>query len=116
MLKLQEVANTKSESEKGDASLKQDLVRATLARQTLELEKKELLMRIDELESAMTKSKPINGNGRLQLEEFIKKQQRQHQSDASCHGSLDPAELKALYDEELSVAKDAISNLRTSFG
>lgn len=30
--------------------------------------------------------------------------------------SLDPNELRTLYDEELTVAKDAISNLRTSFG
>lgn len=72
-------------------SLKQNLVRATLARQTLELEKKELLVRIDELESAMNKNKSSSGSNpanKLQLEEFIKKQ-----SDVSCNG----VSLSALY-------------------
>lgn len=81
--------NAAAANAKDSDSLKQNLVRATLARQTLELEKKELLLRIEQLESALDKNagKSDGGNKqqqqqpRLQLEEFIKKQ-----SDISCNG------------------------------
>ena len=42
-----------SEQELATSQLKQDLIRVTLAKQTLEYEKKELLRRIEELERGM---------------------------------------------------------------
>ncbi len=135
-----------SEQENSTGQLKQELVRITLAKQTLEYEKKELLRRVDELERGLAGIQNENGEKdkiirahKLQIEEFARKQ-RDFNLAASAAGvslvgfsrqfwtnllifefqfqltpSGDP-DLKALYDEELAVAKDAISNLRTSFG
>ena len=149
-----------SEQELATSQLKQDLVRVTLAKQTLEYEKKELLRRVDELERGLTGVKNENGEkdkliraAKQQIEEFARKQ-RDFNLAASAAGvsslilnvffvellmewimrfqgimfyfnmifffalQLTPngePDLKALYDEELAVAKDAISNLRSSF-
>eukprot|EP00093_Oithona_nana_P004197 04197.XXX_42446_46436_1 [CDS] Oithona nana genome sequencing. len=112
-----------SEQELATSQLKQDLVRVTLAKQTLEYEKKELLRRVDELERGLTGVKNENGEkdkliraAKQQIEEFARKQ-RDFNLAASAAGLTPNGEpdLKALYDEELAVAKDAISNLRSSF-
>jgi hypothetical protein len=67
-----------------DASgqMRQNLVRATMARQTLEVEKKELLRRVDELESNLCAVRVENGekdkqirSHKMQIEDFAKKQQ-----------------------------------------
>jgi chromosome segregation ATPase len=70
-----------SEQESTTSQLKQDLVRATLAKQTLEYEKKELLRRVDELERGLTGIKNENGEKdkfirahKQQIEEFARKQ------------------------------------------
>ncbi len=128
----------------GSGDVKQNLVRTTLAKQTLEIERKELLKRIDDLESTLTAVKAAGGAGngekgsgggiRAQLEELIKKHgtavslrfiaarriwQRfpftHFNARPSPFQALDSNEMRALYDEEFAVAKDAISNLRTSF-
>lgn len=112
-----------SEQELATSQLKQDLIRVTLAKQTLEYEKKELLRRVDELERGLAGVKSENGEkdkliraSKQQLEEFARKQ-RDFNLAASAAGLTPNGEtdLKALYDEELAVAKDAISNLRSSF-
>ena len=70
-----------SEQELATSQLKQDLVRVTLAKQTLEYEKKELLRRVDELERGLTGVKNENGEkdkliraAKQQIEEFARKQ------------------------------------------
>jgi len=68
--------------------LRHNLARATMAKQTLEYEKSELKKRIDDLEKDVRTEFPGD--------------KKQLEADKS-------------YDEELNVAKDAISNLRTSF-
>jgi len=73
-------------SDESIGQLRQNLVRATLAKQTLEYEKTELKKRIDDLER--------------EIKIDIGKK---------------PHDSEKVYDEELNVAKDAISNLRTSF-
>ena len=50
-----------TEQELATSQLKQDLVRVTLAKQTLEYEKKELLRRVDELERGLAGVKNENG-------------------------------------------------------
>ena len=70
-----------AEQETNISNLKQTLLRTTLAKQTLESEKKELLRKVDDMSEQDTK-KVVD---------------------------------KALYTEELEVARDAISNLRSSF-
>ena len=69
-----------AEQEVNISNLKQTLLRVTLAKQSLESEKKELLRKIEESESE-------RGEARN----------------------------KSVYYEELRVARDAISNLRSSF-
>ena len=70
-----------SEQELATSQLKQDLIRVTLAKQTLEYEKKELLRRVDELERGLAGVKSENGEkdkliraSKQQLEEFARKQ------------------------------------------
>ena len=70
-----------SEQELATSQLKQDLIRVTLAKQTLEYEKKELLRRVDELERGLSGVKSENGEKdklirahKQQLEEFARKQ------------------------------------------
>ena len=70
-----------SEQELATSQLKQDLVRVTLAKQTLEYEKKELLRRVDELERGLAGVKNENGEKdklirahKQQIEEFARKQ------------------------------------------
>ena len=70
-----------SEQELATSQLKQDLIRVTLAKQTLEYEKKELLRRVDELERGLAGVKSENGEKdklirthKQQLEEFARKQ------------------------------------------
>ena len=67
------------------SQLKQDLVRVTLAKQTLEYEKKELLRRVDELERGLAGVKNENGEKekhikayKQQLEDAIRKQRDFH--------------------------------------
>ena len=70
-----------TEQEMASSQLKQDLVRTTLAKQTLEYEKKELLRRVDELERGLTgikaesneKDKLIRAT-KAQVEEMARKQ------------------------------------------
>ncbi len=69
-----------AEQESNLGQLKQDLLRTTLAKQTLEFEKKELLRRIDELERTMSGIKSENGEKdklirahKLQLEEMSRR-------------------------------------------
>ena len=73
-----------AEQEVNISNLKQTLLRVTLAKQSLESEKKELLRKVEEIE----------GDG---------KELRRLGAD------------KNVYQEELRVARDAISNLRSSF-
>ena len=79
-----------AEQETSIAQLKQSLLRTTLAKQTVESEKNELERRIDEL-LAENMENDLMGISRS--------------------GSVD----RSLYSEELAVARDAISNLRSSF-
>ena len=135
-----------AEQEHTTSQLKQDLVRVTLAKQTLEYEKKELLRRVDELERGLAGVKSENGEKdkhikayKQQLEDAIRKQRDFHIAASAagvssvnkqlifCKQTTDfcfifqltpngDPDLKALYDEELAVAKDAIGNLRSTFG
>ena len=73
-----------AEQETNISNLKQTLLRTTLAKQSLESEKKELLRKIEEFNN--------------------------ENSNDDCR-RVD----KAVYNEELQVARDAISNLRSSF-
>jgi hypothetical protein len=70
--------------------MKQNLVRATLAKQTLEIEKKELLRRVEDLEKALSAVKgDIGGKDptiKAQLEDFIKKHQGPDGSMVSAAG------------------------------
>lgn len=80
-LLLQECS--KSEQGKSDQSvdqMRQNLLRTTLAKQTLEVEKKEMLRKIDELEGSLNRIKADNGekekqlrSHQLHIEEFVKK-------------------------------------------
>ena len=72
--------NRLAEQEANISNLKQTLLRVTLAKQSLESEKKELLRKIEESESERGEARD-----------------------------------KSVYYEELRVARDAISNLRSSF-
>jgi len=113
-----------NEQEATVGQLRQNLVRTTLAKQTLEYEKKELLRRIEELErgcngyvNGKTKSSDIAtspsipallnvvGENEKRLRELLSREKAGEST----------SELKSMYDEELNVARDAISNLRTSF-
>ena len=69
-----------AEQESNISNLKQTLLRTTLAKQSLESEKKELIRKLDEV--------PTEEVRRVD---------------------------KTVYNEELQVARDAISNLRSSF-
>ena len=69
-----------AEQETNLGQLKQDLLRTTLAKQTLEFEKKELLRRIDELERNFSAIKSENGekdkiirSHKMQLEEISRR-------------------------------------------
>ena len=79
-----------AEQESNISNLKQTLLRTTLAKQSLESEKKELTRRVEEI----TEERAVE-DGR--------KQNQQQQVDRS------------VYNEELRVARDAIANLRSSF-
>ena len=72
-----------AEQESNISNLKQTLLRTTLAKQSLESEKKELMRKIED----------INENPHEEVRKID----------------------KTLYNEELQVARDAISNLRSSF-
>ena len=80
-----------AEQEANISSLKQTLLRVTLAKQSLESEKNALLRRVEEMAAAGDSA----------------------QQDKL--GGGDPARAQQLYTEELRVARDAISNLRASF-
>ena len=133
--------------------LRQNLVRTTLAKQTLEYEKKELLRRIEELERGMSftggKNKTdistspsipallnVVGENEKRLRELISREKVHFIEKLKNHRSIlydfcwqwidmksqlffqageSTSDLKSMYDEELNVARDAISNLRTSF-
>ena len=82
--------NRLAEQEANISNLKQTLLRVTLAKQSLESEKKELTRRVEEI----TEERAVE-DGR--------KQNQQQQMDRS------------VYNEELRVARDAIANLRSSF-
>ena len=73
-----------AEQESNISNLKQTLLRTTLAKQSLESEKKELMRKIED----------INENSNNEEVRRVD---------------------KAVYNEELQVARDAISNLRSSF-
>ena len=69
-----------AEQETNLGQLKQDLLRTTLAKQTLEFEKKELLRRIDELERGCATIKSENAEKdkvirthKMQMEEFSRR-------------------------------------------
>ena len=81
-----------AEQEANISSLKQTLLRVTLAKQSLESEKNALLRRVEEMAAAgdSAQQDKLGGGG-------------------------DPARAQQLYTEELRVARDAISNLRASF-
>ena len=81
-----------AEQEANISSLKQTLLRVTLAKQSLESEKNALLRRVEEMAAAGDSA----------------------QQDKRGGGG-DPARAQQLYTEELRVARDAISNLRASF-
>ena len=68
-----------AEQEANISNLKQTLLRVTLAKQSLESEKKELIRKVEEMEDGGQEQR------------------------------------RAVYTEELRVARDAISNLRNSF-
>ena len=82
--------NRLAEQEASISNLKQTLLRVTLSKQSLESEKKELIRKVDEMceERAAEDSKKV--------------------------GQLPPVD-RSVYNEELSVARDAIANLRSSF-
>ena len=82
--------NRLAEQEANISNLKQTLLRVTLAKQSLESEKKELIRRVEEV----TEERAV---------EDSMKQTHQVQLDRS------------VYNEELRVARDAIANLRSSF-
>ena len=82
-----------AEQEANISSLKQTLLRVTLAKQSLESEKNALLRRVEEMAAAGDSA----------------------QQDKLGGGGGDPARAQQLYTEELRVARDAISNLRASF-
>ena len=81
-----------AEQEANISSLKQTLLRVTLAKQSLESEKNALLRRVEEMAAAgdSAQQDKLGGGG-------------------------EPARTQQLYTEELRVARDAISNLRASF-
>ena len=74
--------------------LKQNLLRTTLAKQSLEGENKELLRRLEEEKVAEEEARRRRGEG----------EEVRRNSVSSVH-----------YTEELAVARDAIANLRVSF-
>ena len=76
--------NRLAEQEANISNLKQTLLRVTLAKQSLESEKKELMRKIEEISAEERSSSSMSKD-------------------------------KSVYYEELRVARDAISNLRTSF-
>ncbi|TRY77851.1 hypothetical protein TCAL_06147 [Tigriopus californicus] len=125
--------------------IKDTLLRSNMAKQGLEQEKRELMKRVQSLESSMRNHVNSNDNSlhhqsstliehhgsfqqsnssstktslaKLQLEEFIQKS-KQLGSDLASLSSENTAlnsEIRAMYEEEVTVAKDAIANLRTSF-
>lgn len=124
--------------------IKDSLLRSNMAKQGLEQEKRELIKRVQSLESSMRNHVNSNDNSyhqsssliehhgsfqqsnntssktslaKLQLEEFIQKS-KQLGSDLASLSSENTAlnsEIRAMYEEEVTVAKDAIANLRTSF-
>ena len=83
-----------AEQEANISSLKQTLLRVTLAKQSLESEKNALLRRVEEMAAAGDSAQQDKLGG---------------------SGGGDPARAQQLYTEELRVARDAISNLRASF-
>ena len=66
-----------------NVNAKQNMVRLNLAKQSLEMEKVDLMKKVDELEAQMTSkaevkglnssSNSLGGLGKLQLEEFLRK-------------------------------------------
>ena len=83
--------NRLAEQEANISNLKQTLLRVTLAKQSLESEKKELIRRMEEVTEERA------------MEDSRKQTHHLQQLDRS------------VYNEELRVARDAIANLRSSF-
>ena len=82
--------NRLAEQEANISNLKQTLLRVTLSKQSLESEKKELTRKVEEM-----------------CEERAAE-------DSKKQSQLPPVD-RSVYNEELSVARDAIANLRSSF-
>ena len=85
--------NRLAEQEANISNLKQTLLRVTLSKQSLESEKKELIRKV---------------------EEMCEEREERAAEDCKKAGQLLPVD-KSVYNEELSVARDAIANLRSSF-
>ena len=85
--------NRLAEQEANISNLKQTLLRVTLSKQSLESEKKELIRKV---------------------EEMCEEREERAAEDCKKAGQLQPVD-KSVYNEELSVARDAIANLRSSF-
>ena len=75
-----------ADQESSLGQMKQSLVRTTLAKQTLEVEKKELIRRVEELESSLDASRSDLGEkekiiqrSKSQIEEIVKRHQRESQ-------------------------------------
>ncbi len=82
--------------------------------------------RILELEAALERERGVaakaaaaaaaaaaSGGGRF--EDFVKRRQKEGERGGAAVPDAGSSDLRALYEEELAVARDAISNLRTSF-
>ena len=73
-----------ADQESNLGQMKQSLVRTTLAKQTLEVEKKELVRRVEELEHSLDASRSDLGEkdkiiqrSKCHIEEIVKKHQRE---------------------------------------
>ncbi len=117
------------------------MLQTTLARQTLEHERKEMLQRIQQLEDdldrerkAKSTSNIMNGGSHSsRFEDFVRRKTQEGGGNMvrvlelgivllqstyvirSLPLQILDTDFRALYEEELAVARDAISNLRTSF-
>ena len=91
--------NRLADQETSLGQMKQNLVRTTLAKQTLEVEKKELIRRVEELEVNLDASRcdlgekdKIIQRSKSQIEEIVKKHQREQQGsregNVSVHGLI----------------------------
>lgn len=90
------------EQETSIANLKQTLLRTTLAKQEVQLEKNELKRQIEELTARLNGLRIQNKEKDETIFQFRRLEK------VKC-------DLKSIYNEELFVARDAIANLRSSF-